>query len=191
LRELNPSSATNRRSITPTAASKPVPVIHVDGAGGGSSTSGSDTENHDHPGKEDAMKIREAVRRSSSVRRSGVNGSRTQRRRSPTAATTAAGSPPNDTMFGPGHIRRMVTGKSEKENEWKVGVLSPRVQGVMSHARTMSGSRRTTLNGMDVRTTPTVADRPVMRMSSVLPGHGSSHSVSRGSLMPNGKTVWR
>ncbi|KIW19077.1 hypothetical protein PV08_03369 [Exophiala spinifera] len=175
LREIDPSKATNRRSLTP--SNKQVPDVSSDSP----SNSSSDTENHGHPNNEDVMKIRDAVRRSSSVRRSVV-GSRTQRRRSPTAATGISGSPPSDSMFAAGHVRRMVLGKSDKENEWKVGVLSPRVSGIVrdSKSLSMNSARRTTMNG-DVRSTPINNDRNGLRMGS----------TSRGSLMPNGKAVWR
>lgn len=192
LRELDPSKAANRRSITPMSSNKPA----ENGCGDNSSissASNSDTENHSHPDRDEALKIRAAVQRSGSVRRSGINGSRTQRRRSPTAATTASGSPQNDSMFAAGHVRRMVMGKNEKENEWKVGVLSPRVHGIVSHSRSMgtNGGRRTTMNGMDVKSGPSTGDRAPMRMSSIVPSHGHSHSTSRGSLMSSGKAVWR
>ncbi|EXJ87147.1 kinesin family member 18/19 [Capronia epimyces CBS 606.96] len=189
LRELDPSRAANRRSITPNQAAGNACADNASN----SSASNSDTENHGHPNKDETMKIRDAVKRSNSVRRSGINGSRTQRRRSPTAATAGSGSPPNDSMFAAGHVRRMVMGKNEKENEWKVGVLSPRVQGIVSHSRSMGthSGRRTTLSGMDVKSTPSTGDRAGMRMSSIAPTHGHSLSTSRGSLMPSGKTVWR
>lgn len=190
LRELDPSRAANRRSIGQ-VSNKPTLDVGTDNSSNSSTTS-SDTENYTHPGKEDAMRIRDAVRRSSSVRRSGMHGSRTKRRRSPTAATVT-GSPPNDNMFAAGHVRRMVMGKNDKENDWKVGVLSPRVQGIISHSKSMSSnaSRRTTMSGMDVRSTPSTQDRAGMRMSSITPSHGHSQSASRGSLMPGGKAVWR
>lgn len=191
LREIDPSRATNRRSLL-AGADKPTVDICIDSASN-SSVGNSDAENQGNPGKDDAMKIRDAVKRSSSVRRSGVNGSRTQRRRSPTAATAMTGSPPNDSMFAAGHVRRMVMGKNDKENDWKVGVLSPRVQGVVSHSKSTGpgGARRTTMSGDVVRSTPSTGDRGPMRMSSITSSHGHGHSASRGSLMPNGKAVWR
>lgn len=190
LRELDAGKASNRRSLAPVNLNKPAVDASADSDSVGSSASGSDIENQRQTGKEDVIKIRDAVRRSSSVRRSGINGSRTQRRRSPTAATATSGSPPSENMFGPSHVRRMVMGKPEKENEWKVGVLSPRVQGIVSHGKGMGGFRRTTLSGLDVRSTPTV-ERSGGRMSSVAPSHGHAHAASRDSLMPGGKAVWR
>jgi kinesin family protein 18/19 len=191
LREVDAGKASNRRSLASMNLNNPAMDTSADSDSLGSSASGSDIENRRQAGKEDVIKIRDAVRRSSSVRRSGINGSRTQRRRSPTAATAISGSPPNENMFGPGHVRRMVMGKGEKENEWKVGVLSPRVQGIVGHGKGMGGLRRTTLNGLDVRSTPTAAERSGGRMSSVTPSYGHTHSASRGSLMPGGKTIWR
>lgn len=191
LRELDASKASNRCSLAAMNLNNPPVDTSADSDSMGSSASGSDVENQHQNGKEDAMRIGAAVRRSSSVRRSGINGSRTQRRRSPTAATASSGSPPNENMFGPSHVRRMVMGKNEKENDWKVGVLSPRVQGVISHGKGMGAFRRTTLTGFDVRSTPTGAERSGVRMSSVTPSQGQAFSASRGSLMPGGKAVWR
>jgi kinesin family member 18/19 len=205
LRELDAGKASNRRSLASQQFDRSIAmeVSCVDAANLSSATN-SDVENHNAATtKDDALKIRDAVRRSS-VRRSGVHGSRTQRRRSPTAATAGlATSPPSESLFGPSHVRRMVHGKSEggasKENEreWKVGVLSPRVQGITSHGRGVSGPanpmRRTTLNGLDARGNPTgQGERSLgggMRLSSAT--QGPSHSASRGSLMPGGKAVWR
>ncbi|OAG36458.1 hypothetical protein AYO21_09351 [Fonsecaea monophora] len=141
LREIDPSKASNRRSFTPMQPSNHTSDARHDTCHT-SPASNSDTENQNSSAsdKEDALKIREAVKRSSSLRRSGIHGSRTQRRRSPTAATAGvAASPTNESMFAAGHVRRMVHGtKNEllKENDagsWKVGVLSPRVQGIVSH----------------------------------------------------------
>lgn len=192
LRELNPTNASNRTSQAHIQQSKASTDGGVD-AGSDSSASNSDTENQNNADKEDVMKIRDAVKRSNSARRSGLNSSRAQRRRSPTAATAAAGSPPNETMFAAGHVRRMVMGKNEKENEWKVGVLSPRVQGIVGHGKTngANGVRRTTMSGIDSRSGPHAGERAGVRLSTIHPSHGSGHSVSRGSLMPAGKAVWR
>jgi kinesin family protein 18/19 len=141
--------------------------------------------------KADAIKIRSAVRRASSVHASGAYGtpihsaSRTQRRRSPTAAT--AGSPPNENMFTIGQARRMmIGGRNEKEIDWKIGVLSPRVAGVVGKA----SARRTTLGeGKKDRDSLSVVERvPQHRMSSVV---GMNSSAMRGSLLPGGKGGWR
>jgi kinesin family member 18/19 len=155
-------------------------------------SSSSDTENawkSSGVDKSDARRISSAMRRSSSVRSSGVHGSisRSQRRRSPTAATSATGSPASDNGFAAGHVRRMVHGA--KENDWKVGVLSPRVQGVISRA----GTRRTTVGNMDgPRSNGTPGHS---RMSSVHSSGGMSHahgvSRDRASYVPGAKGTWR
>lgn len=166
--------------------------------------SGSDAENQDPEdvtSKEDAMKIRGAIQRSSAARMSGI--SKAHRRRSPTAAT--ASSPPNTgDMFAAGHVRRMVM-PPPKTDSWKTGVLSPRVDGVPGHHRSASGSvRRTTLAGNIDNDRPSsgharglsIGERAAVRLSSV-----NSHSREkentvvgnggvRSSLMP-GKSVWR
>ena len=185
LRELDSKTA-NRRSITPMGLNKPARDTSCENSN--SSASGSDTENH-MPNKEDAIKIG-AVRRSSSIRQSGV--SRAHRRRSPTAAS---GSPPSDSMFAAGHVRRMVGGTTTKENEWKVGVLSPRVQGIVSQGKMMaSGARRTTMGGFDQPSrghsregSVGVGEKASTRLSAT-PQHGNA---SRPSLAYTGKNVWR
>ena len=197
LREIENGRVQNRPSISITSLEH----VHQDNA----SMTSSDGENNwkdstdgenswkgpNRATKADAVKIRSAVRRASSVHAFGTNGtpiysaSRTQRRRSPTAAT--AGSPPNENMFTIGQARRMmIGGRSEREIEWKVGVLSPRVAGVVGKAST----RRTTMGeGKKERDSLSVVDRlPQHRLSSVV---GMNSSAMRGSLLPGGKGVWR
>ena len=186
LRDIEPSRAQIRQSLSRNEST------HVDTA---SIASSSDGENNWKPSsttKSDAVRIQSAMKRASSVRSSGANGapgymaSRNQRRRSPTAAT--AGSPPNENMFAAGHVRRMVNGGKEKENDWKVSVLSPRVTGVVGKPHS---ARRTTINegrAIGVRESSGVSERAAVRLSSV------AHPVGggpRGSLMPNGKGAWR
>ena len=179
LRELG-NGATNRRSITPLGPQKPETTCDSS-----NTSSGSDTENH--MPKDDAMRIG-AMRRSGSVRQSGV--SRTHRRRSPSAS---AASPPSENMFAAGHVRRMVGAQAGKE-DWKVGVLSPRVQGVVSQGKMMSGgARRTTMGAFDqarghVRESSMgVGEKASMRLAAT-PQQGH---VSRPSLASTGKNVWR
>lgn len=91
-------------------------------------------------------------------------------------------------------------GKTEKENDWKVGVLSPRVQGVVSASKGMGATaRRTTMGGVDhpvrghVRESSVgVGERAAMRLSVATPlrGDGNGH-VHRPSLATTGKSVWR
>jgi len=183
LREINPTHVQNRPSLAP--------FDHIDNA---SATSSSDNENnwkHTPPltDRADAMKIRSAVKRASSIRSSGINGntSRIVRRRSPSAAT--AGSPTTGDMFAAGHVRRMVIGKESKENEWRVGVLSPRVTGVVTASKVSSGGRRVTMTVTPMGT----GERTAHRVSSI---SGSNHAQEqahgpRSSLMPGGKGTWR
>ena len=180
LRDLDPSQAQNRAPMLPLD-----PVL-PDNA---STASSSDGENgwKSTASKSDAIKIRSAVKRASSVHSSGNHGtpgymaSRTQRRRSPTAAT--GGSPPNENMFTAGQARRMVMGKMEKENDWKVGVLSPKVTGVIG-----KGGRRTTIcEPRGIRESLSIGDRAAHRLSSV----ASMNGANRGSLMPGTKGTWR
>lgn len=201
LRDIDPGRAQNRPSITIT----PLDHVHPDSA---SVTSSSESENwrpssSSGTTKADAMKIRTAMRRASSVHATG-NGTpsygvpRTQRRRSPTAAS-AAGSPPNENMFTAGQARRMVMSQKENQNDWKTSVLSPRTTGVLAKA-----SRRTTTSGSREReverenlSVPPENRGPQIRMSSVVApsgaglGGGIGASGVRGSLMPGGKGVWR
>ena len=188
LRELNPSHAQNRASPAPaTFNSDPV-------------TSSSDIENSckvaNTPSinKEDTLRIRSAVRRASSVRSSSGtlgNATRTARRRSPTAAT--AGSPPSSgDMFAAGHVRRMVMGKDPREDEWRAGVLSPRMAGVVSAGKAGSSGRRTTMTSAMIGAGAS-SERSHNRMSSINEAnHLQGNAIGpRSSLMPNGKTTWR
>jgi hypothetical protein len=84
------------------------------------------------------------------------------------------------------------------DRDWKNGVLSPRVQGVVSAGKVMNvGSRRTTMGGFDgpgkshsraESMGMTVGERAAMRLSSATPMRTGGND--RGSLMP-GKSVWR
>lgn len=157
----------------------------------------SDAENQDPnelTNKFDAMEIRSAVKRSSTMRSSGI--SKAHRRRSPTAAT--ASSPPGaGDMFGSGHVRRMVMPPPMKTESWKASVLSP---GMAGHHRVTSGSRRTTMGSAGESAHSrglSVGERAAMRLSSV--NHnpkekenvGFRSSNARSSLMPVGKSGWR
>lgn len=195
LREIQ-SNLDKRRSIP---LSKPLEYSGAD-----SPASGSDTENKDPDGltsKAEAMKIRGAIKRSSSTRTSGI--SKTHRRRSPTAAT--ASSPPGaGDMFGAGHVRRMVMAPPKTE-AWKAGILSPRVDGVPGHHRSVSGgTRRTTFAGPSDNDRPgsghskglSIGERAAVRLSSVnnngreKENSGPGAGNVRSSLMP-GKSAWR
>jgi kinesin family member 18/19 len=211
LRELD--SQPNRRSLTPLTStngnknSPPPPSLGDLPSSDPSRPSSSDTENH-NPSGSTAIKIG-AIRRSSSVRTSTNNTSRTHRRRSPSAS-----SPPNhDHMFGPGHVRRMAgdkTASGGNNNDWaRNGVLSPRVTGVVSASKGLGSARRTTIMGSGSFDRPngghgrgesmggaggtggmTVGERAAMRLSSATPLRSGAGERERGSLMP-GKSVWR
>ncbi|KAL9115696.1 MAG: hypothetical protein Q9227_000064 [Pyrenula ochraceoflavens] len=146
LRPLEPTSrALNRSSLSDAKANQ-----SDSSNSSNSSATGSDTENTFSGKDAEAFKVRSAIKRrvSSATFHSRPNpgtapghlnnAQRTQRRRSPTAAT--GGSPPPEGLFTAGQARRMV--RSEKENEWKASVLSPRTGPISKN------NRRTTL-GMD------------------------------------------
>lgn len=119
LRQIDPSMATNRRSIERDGT--PEQSANNSAHGIDENISATDT-----------AKIRAALRRSR-----GSSGGPTElairaaRRRSPTAATRH-GSPPGDPMFTAGQARRMI--KSEREHVAGVSVLSPRAQAVSKTA---------------------------------------------------------
>lgn len=107
-------------------------------------------------------------------------------------------------MFAAGHVRRMVNGgekSKENENGWRVGVLSPRVQGVVGHktAAGLSGSARRTTMSFDARASSHeragsvgVGERATARLSAT-PQHGAQAMGhwSRPSMAGGGKSVWR
>lgn len=179
LRDLEPSKASNRSALqfVENAPSDVTPD-------GSCHTSSSDTEEKWRGDRNDAMKIKSALKRASSGHVVFANSSSTtargQRRRSPTGATS--GSPPSEnTMFTASHARRMV--KSEKENDWKANVLSPRTAPVVK-----SGVQRRTTLGESRPKDAGLAGREAVRLSSVVTGSGGGQ---RGSLMVTGKGSWR
>lgn len=131
----------------------------------------------------DAHKISRAIKRRSSTNGGSVPVNRAHRRRSPTAAT-AVGSPPNEnSLLSAGAARRMV--KSHHDTDGKYSVLSPRVTPIMKGA-----VRRTTMaNVGDDR--PREAPQSLGARAPVRIASNSSATGSRGSLMPNSKSVWR
>lgn len=125
-----------------------------------------------HVDRSDSAKIGMALKRAGSVSRAShahsmSDSARTQRRRSPTAATMA-GSPPNENMFTASHARRMVP--SQKEGAFHTSVLSPRTAPVIKNS-----SRRTTIGigetrqpiGHAVRLSGTIGSTPKSRESVV------------------------
>ena len=176
LRDLEPNKAMNCPSLQRFQHSTYDPAIHE-----GSNSSGSDLDDHWKADKSDAVKIKTAIKRSSAIAPSSRDHAlRVQRRRSPTGMSS--GSPPNENaMFTASHARRMV--KSEKENDWKGSVLSPRTAPVTKG----TGQRRITVG--DVRPKENnMAVREPSRGSTAVSGSGGS---LRGSLMPGGKGAWR
>lgn len=175
LRDIEPSKAANRSSL------QHVQSVNNDMAANDSANnSGSDLDDRWRANKSDAIYISTAIKRASSGGAGSLNPAhRPQRRRSPTATTS--GSPPNEnTMFTASHARRMV--KSEKENEWRPTILSPRTAPVVKHA----GTRRTTLgDGRPKESGP--VGREAARLSTAITGSGGS----RGSFMLGGKGAWR
>ena len=175
LRDIEPSRAGNRSSLQ--FVQNVSNNVTSNDSGNNSS---SDVDDRCKTEKMDAMMVRNAIKRASSVVPPSAHlAGRTQRRRSPTA--TGAGSPPNEnTMFTASHARRMV--KSEKENDWKGSVLSPRTAPVVKAA----GQRRTTLGGGGPKES-SINGRDAVRLSTVVTGSGGS----RPSLMVGGKGSWR
>ena len=132
--------------------------------------------------RSDSAKIGMALKRAGSISRAShvhpvSDSARTQRRRSPTAATMA-GSPPNENMFTASHARRMVT--SQKEAAFHSSVLSPRTAPVMK-----STNRRTTIGIAETRQ---LSGSHAVRLSGTM----SSTPKSRESVVGvMGKSGWR
>ena len=190
LRDVDPGRIQNRPSMT---------LLDHNEKQDSGSVSSSDTENtgswnttssSGNMGRSDAMKVGAAVRRASSVHGHGHGTpahsiNRTQRRRSPTAAS---GSPPSENMFTASHARRMVMGGREKENDWRGGVLSPHVTGVEGKGAT----RRTTMTGEGGRK----VRESIGGAFGVGYGHSRMSSVERGGVRgsfagPGAKNIWR
>ena len=133
LRSIDISNATNRSSLqmVQNVSSNTTPVDSAN-------NSSSEGENFN---RSDGVKINKALKRAGSINRASHGQSlsesaRTNRRRSPTAASMA-GSPPNENIFTASHARRMIA--SQKEGNFQGSVLSPRTAPVMKN------NRRTTI----------------------------------------------
>ena len=183
LRELEPGKGANRSKL------QYVQNVANDTAPNESAnSSGSEVEDRWKANKSDAMQIKTAIKRVSSAAPINANSSNRQRRRSPPG--TASGSPPNDSnMFTASHARRMV--RSEKENDLKGSILSPRTAPVVKH----TGQRRTTMGTMSVNESRSkdmgVPSREAVRLSTAITGSGGSGGNPRGSLLVGGKGAWR
>ncbi|KAL9132253.1 MAG: hypothetical protein Q9217_000057 [Psora testacea] len=173
LRELMPSTAGNRSSLQHVRNVND--VTHTESA----NNSGSESEDRWKATKTGNMRIKKAIKRTSMSAPSSATSTSRQRRRSPTGSSS--GSPPNESLFTASHARRMV--KSEKENDCKANILSPRTAPVVKHA----GQRRTTTGG-EVRPRDSgVLGKDAAGLSVALAGSGGQ----RGSLVTAGKGAWR
>ena len=186
LRDIEPGKASNRSSLQFVQLASSDVTPNDSGC-----TSSSDIERSTwRADATDAMKIKSAMKRSSSVHSSsmalgmgmGMGGSssvsRPQRRRSPAGASS--GSPPSESaLFTASHARRMV--KSDKENLFQGSVLSPRTAPVLKHGR------RTTIGESRAHTGFPV--REPSRLSAVM-GSGGRGRDSSGMIV-GGKSVWR
>jgi kinesin family member 18/19 len=179
LRDLEPSKASNRRSVSKSGSpfSSNVSGSNLNNENvdqNSASPSSSDSEGRAlKNSKLDLMKVKSAIKRSSLTSGSGngVGPMRTQRRRSPTAASNpypTNGSPPSahESMFTVSQARRM--GAREK-GEWRHSVLSPRSDPIIK-----GPARRTTMSILGDGTS-----------AARVHEHGG-----RGSFV-NGKGVWR
>ena len=180
LRELEPVKVANRSSLQ-YVQNVPNDTTSNESA----NSSGSDVEDGLRANKSEVMQIKTAMKRVSLMAPGIANPSSRQRRRSPPGASS--GSPPNDSnMFTASHARRMV--RSEKENDFKASILSPRTAPVVKHA----GQRRTTMGTMSVNESRSkdmgVPSREGVRLSTAVVGSGGN---PRGSLLVGGKGVWR
>ncbi|SZF05913.1 unnamed protein product [Blumeria hordei] len=103
-------------------------------------SSGSEAENSSRLiDQSDSLKIGKKLKRTGSLSRAGTSydSSRTARRRSPTAVTSTASSPPSEnTLFTAGHARRMVS--SQREPALHSKVLSPRAASITKYGRRLT-----------------------------------------------------
>lgn len=179
LRDIEPSKATNRSALGY------VDNAHLDPPSNDSwNHPGSDNDQAWKADKDEIMRIRTAIKRVSSTGAVPIHpGSRPQRRRSPPAASFT-GSPPNEnTLFTASHARRMV--RSEKENDLKTSILSPRTAPVLKHS---SSQRRTTVGDGRPKDERGIIAKEAVRLSNVITSSGGS---TRGSFMVGGKGAWR
>jgi kinesin family member 18/19 len=161
LRDIENSSTLNRTSL-----GRPSKIAVRTFSGSYGSSPGSDSDRSWKADKTEAMRINTAMKRLSGGQSNAVSmgstGStgRTQRRRSPTAASLSS-SPNENTMFTASHARRMV--KSEKDHEIKINVLAPRALSVTKVAQ-----RRTTLGDIRPREVSlTSRDTIVMKLGAM------------------------
>lgn len=172
LRELDLSRANHRSSLQNVQNAPENP-----GSRDGGNNSGSDSEDRWKANKNDAMAIKTAIKRASSVAPSSRESLARQRRRSPPMSKS---SPPSESsMFTASHARRMV--RNDKENDWSV--LSPRTAPVLK----APVQRRITMNEARPRELGTINRDPV-RLSGAVMGSGGN---MRGSYAPGMKNSWK
>ena len=174
LRDMDPANIMNRSSLH---------VMNlVDNTPSDSGNNSSSESESWHIDRSDSAKIGMALKRAGSVSRAShvhpiSDSARTQRRRSPTAATMA-GSPTNENMFTSSHARRMVT--SQKEGTFHSNVLSPRTAPVMK-----SSNRRTTIG---IGETRHPSGTHAVRLSGTI---GSTPKSRESVAAFIGKSGWR
>jgi kinesin family member 18/19 len=179
LRTIDPGKLANRSSmhIMQVASSDTTPT---------DSGNNSSSEGENWPvDRSESAKISFALKRNGSVSRQSSHGysmsdsvTRTQRRRSPTAATITSSPPNENSMFTASHARRMVN--SQKEPIFSSSVLSPRTAPVVK-----SSIRRTTIG--DGRQVGSMSSHAI-RLSSAMGGTPRSRDSVAGVM---GKGGWR
>ena len=176
LREIEPGKAANRSSL------QHIETITEDISPPSSgNNSGSDAdEKWKSASKVNALKINRAAKRASIA--GGPTSAHMHRQRRKSPMMSATGSPPSEnSLFTASQARRMV--KSDKENEWRAGILSPRTAPVVKHP----AHRRTTMGGDRPRDSSSMGRDAARLSGAITPISGHV----RGSLSVGHKAVWR
>lgn len=143
----------------------------------------SDSERSWTGDREDALKIKNAIKQTS-ISRSQSQRDPNRPRRPPLTTSTTTGSPPGEnSLFTASHARRLT--KSDKESEWRPNGMSPRTTPVVKAFA--PSARRTTVS--DERGFARPASRVVS--GSRLSTAGTVHASGRGSIAGGAKTMWR
>ena len=184
LREMAANSAPQQHHRSSSLVNAQAPTSDVENDAASTTSSGSDSEKPFANSKEDAQKIRSAMKlkRTSSINNNAASRSRDKnresvhRRRSPTAT-----SPPPDSIFSSSHARRMV--QSEREQALK-SVLSPRTAPVTKGSGPVP-IRRSMVEGAGLGGLGTpregVSARAPLRQSSIVPGSAQRVSGSKAA----------
>jgi kinesin family protein 18/19 len=201
LRDIEPGNATNRSSLPRKSAS----IAQEDGDSSGSEgsrgsggkenadprrTSSSDTEDSKswQASKQEAQKIRSAVKRHSMAPSSGPSASApalriAHRRRSPTAADRGSSPPSDRALFTASHARRMVRSERESSGSGFGSVQSPRSQPVTKIGG--GPARRMTMSAAG-EGRPGAPSREGRNSAAAM-----APRAERASLMAAGRSVWR